>query len=102
NTFEDDAINDDVNDDFELEITDLPASDEESRIPAAIAALRSRISFSAHSEEPGSEVVDDDFELEITDLPTTSADEDHKGRRIETRSASSVLRLDAPTDDVSA
>jgi len=72
----DDADNASPDDDFELEITDLPANDEESRIGAAITALSSRISLSPYSDEPGDKVADDDLDVEITDLPATNEDED--------------------------
>ncbi len=83
--FEDDAINDD----FEIEITDLPTNSEENRILNALAALRSRISFSLHSHESNDEVADDDLDVEITDLPTND-DTVSRGRLI------------APIADVSA
>src|SRR5579884_3375737 len=68
--FEDDAINDD----FEVEITDLEPENETDRISSAIVALRSRISFKARAGDAENTSPDDDFELEITDLPTSDED----------------------------
>jgi hypothetical protein len=70
--FEDDAINDD----FEVEITDLDPENETHPISSAIAALRSRISFKARIDDEGDASPDDDFEVEITDLPSTNDADD--------------------------